>query len=175
MWLFYYFKFERNYDALKSKSPCILLNKNMNLIKTKRNLKWKTPDIVLERLALCFSSYKTRKLKVKLWWVGGRKRKKRAFFVPFILPDGNFFKNCVLSQCLVYWVHSQNILTFTNQKILLHCCLFLKSSKAFSVSLNSFVIFLVWSFLNMSNFVYSSFQSFSFCCFFMRFPKKHSC
>ena len=30
MWLFYYFNFERNYDVLKSKIPCILLNKNIN-------------------------------------------------------------------------------------------------------------------------------------------------
>ena len=28
--LFYYFKFEKNFDVLKSKSQCILLNKNMN-------------------------------------------------------------------------------------------------------------------------------------------------
>ena len=28
--LFYYFDFERNYDVLMSKNPCILLNKNMN-------------------------------------------------------------------------------------------------------------------------------------------------
>ena len=32
MWLFYYFNFERSY-VLKSKSPCILLNKNINFIK----------------------------------------------------------------------------------------------------------------------------------------------
>ena len=25
VWLFYYFNFERNYDVLKSKSPCFLL------------------------------------------------------------------------------------------------------------------------------------------------------
>ena len=30
VWLFYYFNFEKSYDALKSKSPCILLNKNIN-------------------------------------------------------------------------------------------------------------------------------------------------
>ena len=29
VWLFYYFNFERNYDVLKSKSPCILLEKNI--------------------------------------------------------------------------------------------------------------------------------------------------
>ena len=30
MWLFKYFHFERNYDILKSKSLCFLLNKNKN-------------------------------------------------------------------------------------------------------------------------------------------------
>ena len=104
----------------------------------KRNGKRKIPHPVLERRTLCFSSYRNRKLKVKLWWVGARERKKRAFFVPFILSEGNFFNICVLSQCIVYWIHFQNIHTFTYQKSLLHTlfCLFLKSSKAFSVSLN---------------------------------------
>ena len=54
------------------------------LIKTKRNRKWKIPHIVLERRTLCFSSYKNRKLKVKLWWVGAHKRKERTYFVPLI-------------------------------------------------------------------------------------------
>ena len=40
-------------------------------------------------------------------------------------------------RCTVYWIHFQNIPTFTCQKTLLNTffCLFLKSSKAFSVSL----------------------------------------
>ena len=38
MWLFYYFNFERSY-VLKSKSPCILLNKNINLNKTDTEMK----------------------------------------------------------------------------------------------------------------------------------------
>ena len=33
MWLFYYFDFEKNYDVLKSKSPYIPLNKNINFNK----------------------------------------------------------------------------------------------------------------------------------------------
>ena len=33
MWLFYYSNFERSYDVLKSKSPCVLLNKNKNINK----------------------------------------------------------------------------------------------------------------------------------------------
>ena len=120
MWLFYYFNFERNYDVLKSKSPCILLNKNINFNKQQRNRKWKIPHTVLERRTLCFSSYKNCKLKIKLSWVGARQRKKRPFFVPFILPEGNVFNVCVLSQCIEYWIHFQNIHTFTYQKTLLH-------------------------------------------------------
>ena len=57
------------------------------IIKTKRNRKWKIPHTGLERRTMCFSSYKNRKLKVKLWWVWARERKKRAFFV-----KGNFLR-----------------------------------------------------------------------------------
>ena len=103
----------------------MLKKKKKTLIKVKRNRKWKITHIVLERRTLCFSSYKNRKLKVKLWWVGARKRKKRAFFVPFILSEGNFFNICVLSQCIVYWIHFQNIHTFAYQKTLLHTLLLL--------------------------------------------------
>ena len=62
-------------------------------------------------------------LNVKLWWVGARIRRKRTFFVPFILSEGNFFHICVLSQCLIYWIHFQNIHSFTYQKTLLHTLL----------------------------------------------------
>ena len=89
MCLFCYFTFERNYHVLKSKSPCILLNKNINFSKNETNRKWKIPRTILERRASCFGWYKNRKLKVKLWWVGARERKKRAFFVPFIFSEGN--------------------------------------------------------------------------------------
>ena len=104
VWLFYYFNFERNYDVLKSKSPCILLNKNINFNENETEWKIANPTI-LERRTLCFSSYKNRKLKVKLWWVGARERKKRAFFVPFILLEGKFLEIYILSQCIVYWIH----------------------------------------------------------------------
>ena len=39
---------------------------------------------------MCLSSYKSCKLKVKLWWVRARERKKMVFFVPFILSKWNF-------------------------------------------------------------------------------------
>ena len=60
-----------------------------------------------------------------------------TFFATFILCKGKLFNALVLSQCIVYWINFQNIYTFTYQKSLLHTlfCFFLKSSKAFSVSL----------------------------------------
>ena len=66
------------------------------------------------------------------------KEKNRAFFVPFIFSKGNFFNICVFSHCIVYWIHLQNIHTFTFQKTLFNTffCLFLKSPKTFSVSLS---------------------------------------
>ena len=96
-------------------------------MKTKRDWKWKIPQTVLERLTLCCNSCKNRKLEIKLWWAGACERKKRAFFVPFILSKGSFFKICVLSQCIVYWIHFQNINTFTYQKTLFHTLLLLVS------------------------------------------------
>ena len=109
-----------------------------NLIKTKRNPKWKISYTLLEKWILRFSSCKNRKLKVKLWRVGAREKKKknRAFFVPFIFSKGSFFNICVLSRCIVYWIHFQNEQIFTYQKTLLHTlfCLFLKSPKIFIVS-----------------------------------------
>ena len=127
MWLFYYLPFERNYDVLKSNDLCILLNKNINF-----NQNWKIRHTVLERRTMCFSSYKNRKLKVKLWWVGACERKKTTFFVPLILSEV-FLTFVFLSHCIVYWIHFQNIHTFTYYALF---CLFLKSSKAFSASLN---------------------------------------
>ena len=98
------------------------------------------PDVYFqwERLwTLCFSSCKNRKLKVKMWWVRACERKKKVFFVPMILLEENFFSICFLSQCKVYWTHFQKKHTFTYKKTLLQTllCLFLKSSRTFSVSL----------------------------------------
>ena len=80
VWLFYYFKLERNDEVLKWKSPCILLNKKLNFNKTKWNGKWKVPYKVLHRRTFSFISFKNRK-----------------FF-----SEGEFFKICVLSQRIVY-------------------------------------------------------------------------
>ena len=52
MWPFCYFNFERNYDVLKSKSPCILLNKNINFDKNEAELKMENPTNILRVMNL---------------------------------------------------------------------------------------------------------------------------
>ena len=66
MWLFYYFNFERNYGVLNSKSPCILLNKNINVNKKKTELKMENPMNSFTETNFMFRSNKNRKYKVKL-------------------------------------------------------------------------------------------------------------
>ena len=111
--------------TFRPKSPHILLNKNIDFNKSETEAKMKSPYTVLERLTLCFSLYKNCKLKIKLWWVGARERKKRSFFVSFILSERNFFKICISSQYIVYWIYFQNIYAFIYQKTLLHTLLLL--------------------------------------------------
>ena len=43
VWLFHYFHFESNYGVLKSKSLCILLNKNINFDKNETESKMENP------------------------------------------------------------------------------------------------------------------------------------
>ena len=78
---FYSFNFERNYGILKPKSSSFLLNKNITHFSL---------HTLLERRTLCLSLYKYGQLKVKLWCVGICQRKKRAFFVTFILSKEKF-------------------------------------------------------------------------------------
>ena len=101
------------------------------------NLKYKLPHIVLERRTLCFSSYKNHKLKVKLSQSSRRKKEgifctvyfvRRKFFLTFV-----FYLNV---QCIEYTFRIYILLHIKNCYFIHFSCLFLKSSKAFNVSLN---------------------------------------
>ena len=128
VWLFYYFNFERDHEVSKSKSPCILLNKTINFNKNETESKMEIPHTVSERRTLCYSSCNNRKIKGKLWWVGARKRKKRPFFVPFILFEGNLLRfmlylkvECI--ECIFrIYIHLH-----IKKHHFIHFCLFLKS------------------------------------------------
>ena len=68
------------------------------------------------------------------------KKKREHFFVLFIFSGGIFFNTCLSCQCIVYWIHFQNIRIFRYQKkkknYFRHfCCLFSNSPKACNVSL----------------------------------------
>ena len=69
-----------------------------------------------------------------------RKKKRGHFLYRFSFAQKDIFFNvCVLSQCVVNWMHFQNIHSFTYQKTLLDTlfCMILKLSKAFSESLSN--------------------------------------
>ena len=55
-------------------------------------------------------------------------KEKRGHFCTVYFVRRTFLKNFVLSQCIVYWIHFQNIHTFTYQKTLLHTLLLLVSN-----------------------------------------------
>ena len=102
VWLFNYFNFERSYDVSKSKSPCFLVNKNINFSKSEMESKMQYPTHSASKTSLvCFSAYKNRKLKVTPGWVGARERKKGNFCTVYIVRW--YFLTFVLSQCIVYW------------------------------------------------------------------------
>ena len=136
MWLFYYFSFESNYDILKSKRPCILL-KNVNCNKSETESKMENPTHSFRQTSPVLELIQESQFKSKTAMSWGLRKKKEGIFVPFILSKGSLFKICVLSQYIVYWIHFQNIDTSTYNKafLLTLLCLFLKSLKAFSVSL----------------------------------------
>ena len=122
--LFYYFNFERKCDVLKSKSLWILLNKNINFNKTKRNWKSKSrtrfyldEPCVSAHIRIANQKKKKNVMSKSLW------KKKRSVNVPSVCPKGIFFNICVLSQCIAYWIHFQNTNTVTYQKTLLHTLL----------------------------------------------------
>ena len=116
MWIFYYFNFERSYEALKSKRPYFLLNKNTNFNKRTRNRKWKIAHTILERQILRFSSQKNHESKVKRWWVGSRKRKEQFVFSTVYFVQSNFLLFYLNVQCIQY---IYTLLHITRQYILL--------------------------------------------------------
>ena len=54
MWLFCYSHFKRNYDVLKSKRSCILLNKNINFIENETESKMENPTDAFRETNLVF-------------------------------------------------------------------------------------------------------------------------
>ena len=118
MWLFCYFNFERNYDVLKSKTPCILLNKNINYNKSETESKMENPTPEMNLVLQIIYESQIKGKTVMSWSTRNKK-----LFLTF-----EFYHNV---QCIEYISrrYINNITSYT-------FCLFLKSSNTFSVSLN---------------------------------------
>ena len=99
-WLFYYFNFERNYDVLKSKRPCFLLNKSINFNKNETELKMKNPTHYFRETNIVFQLIKELQIKSKTR-MSCSSQKKSAVLVAFALSEGNAFNICDLSLCIV--------------------------------------------------------------------------
>ena len=100
-----------------------------------RNGKWKIPRTILGRRGLCFSSYKNHKLKEKKL----KLKEKRDIFCTVHFAQREFFQDlCFISMCSVSYTLSEYRYFYMSKKhYFVHfCCLFLKSLKAFSVSLD---------------------------------------
>ena len=120
VWLFYQFHFERNYNILKSKSPCILLNKIINFNENETKLKMKNLIHSVWETNLVLQLMKESQIKSKTVMSWTSCKKKEGIFCTANLSEGNIFEICVLSQCIASWIRFQNIHNFTYQKTLLH-------------------------------------------------------
>ena len=114
---FYYFNFEQSYDVLKSKSSCILLNKNINFNKNEVESKMENPTHSFRETNVVLKLIQESEIKSKTDELELAKEKRRHFLYRLFCP--NFFlllKICVISQFVVCWIYFRNIHTFTYQK-----------------------------------------------------------
>ena len=122
---------------LKSKSPCILLNKNINCNKNETESRMESPAHSIRETDLVVQLIKELQIKstsVMNW--SSRKRKESIFCTIYFVRRKFFLNLCFISIYSVLNTLSEYTY-FYMSKILLHTlfCLFLKSSKAFSISL----------------------------------------
>ena len=86
MWLFYYFNFERNYDVLKSKSSCILLNKNINFNKNETESKMENPTHSFRETNLVLQLIEESQIKSKTLTSWSSWKKKGYFLYRLFCP-----------------------------------------------------------------------------------------
>ena len=151
MWLFCYVNFERSYDVLKSKNPSILLNKNINFNKNETESKMENPAHSFRETNLVLQFIWESQIKSKTVMSWSSRKKKEDIFCTAYFVQRNFFSICVLSKCIVYWIHFQNIHTFTYQKTVLYRLFCLFESLQYQPNIASFISYLSenvrWSFL----------------------------
>ena len=101
---FPYFNFEKNYDVPKSKSPWTLLNKNINFNKSVMERKVENHTHSFRETNLVFQLILESQIKSNTLISWSSRKKKRVFFVSFVLSEGNCLNIfvCIFSKCIVY-------------------------------------------------------------------------
>ena len=95
-----------------------LLSKTINFNKNKTESKMGNPTHSFRETNLQLTKESQIKSKTVMCWTLWKKKKSIFCIVNFVRR--NFFFNiCVVSQCIVSWIHFRNIHTFTNMKALL--------------------------------------------------------
>ena len=96
------FNFEKNYDVLKSKSPCILLNKNINFNKNETESKMENPAHRFRETNLVLQFILESQIKSKTVSWSSRKKNESIFCTVYFVRRNFFINICILSQCIVY-------------------------------------------------------------------------
>ena len=88
--IFNYFDFERSYDILKSKSPCILLNKNINFDKSETKSKMENPIHGIRKTNLVHQLIWESQIRSKSVMVWSSQKKKENFLYHLFCPKKIF-------------------------------------------------------------------------------------
>ena len=91
MLLFYYFNFERSYGSLKSNSPCILLNKNINFNKNETEPKMENPTHSFREANLALQLMQEWQIKSKTVMSWSSRKKKEGIFYTVYFVRREFF------------------------------------------------------------------------------------
>ena len=134
MQLFCCFNFEMNYDVLKSKGLCLMLSKNINFNKNQLESKMENPPHTFREMNLVLRLVQEPQVKSENLMSWSQRKKKEGIFCTVYLVTFVFYLNV---QCIEYTFRKYILLHIQKYYLIHFCCLFLKSSKAFSVSLRT--------------------------------------
>ena len=92
VWLFYYFCFEGIYDVLNPKSPCFLLNKNINFHKNETESKMGSPTYSFREMNLVLQHVYQLRIKIKNLMSESLRKREKCIFCNVCCGRKKFFK-----------------------------------------------------------------------------------
>ena len=138
-----YFNFERNYDVLKSKSSCILLNQNFNFNKNETESKMENPTQRFKReRKLVLQLIQEPQIKKNCDKRKLAEETRGHFWTIYFVRRTFFLHLCFISMYSLLNTLSEYTYIYTSKTITSYIfCLFLKSSNTLTVSLRYFFFF----------------------------------